>query len=79
MSERESRTPFTSRGFIFGAIVFGVLVLAGILIAVTSFGGGGGGRRNTRRRARSRPRLPPNGPSPAQSLCRALRPLAPGS
>lgn len=42
MSDTESRSPFTSRGFIFGAIIFGVLVLAAILLAVTSLGGGGG-------------------------------------
>lgn len=42
MSDTESRNPFTSRGFIFGAIIFGVLVLAAILLAVTSLGGGGG-------------------------------------
>ncbi|MFS0735352.1 hypothetical protein ABC304_04115 [Microbacterium sp. 1P10UB] len=42
MSDAESRNPFTSKGFIFGAIIFGVLVLAAILLAVTSLGGGGG-------------------------------------
>lgn len=42
MSDTESRNPFTSRGFIFGAIIFGVLVLAAVLLAVTSLGGGGG-------------------------------------
>ncbi|PPF14667.1 MULTISPECIES: hypothetical protein [unclassified Rathayibacter] len=42
MSDTESRNPFTSRGFIFGAIIFGVLVLAAILLAITSLGGGGG-------------------------------------
>ncbi len=42
MSDTESRNPFTSRGFIFGAIIFGILVLAAILLAVTSLGGGGG-------------------------------------
>lgn len=42
MSDTESRSPFTSKGFIFGAIIFGVLVLAAILLAVTSLGGGGG-------------------------------------
>lgn len=42
MRDTENRNPFTSRGFIFGATIFGVLALAAILIAVTSLGGGGG-------------------------------------
>lgn len=42
MSDTESRNPFTSKGFIFGAIILGVLMLAAILLAVTSLGGGGG-------------------------------------
>jgi hypothetical protein len=42
MSDTEQRNPFTSRGFIFGAIIVGILVLAGILVAVTSLRGGDG-------------------------------------
>jgi hypothetical protein len=42
MSDTEQRNPFTSRGFIFGAIIFGILVLAAILLAVTSLDSGGG-------------------------------------
>ncbi|NQX10406.1 hypothetical protein HQQ80_02070 [Microbacteriaceae bacterium VKM Ac-2855] len=41
MRDTENRTPFTSRGFILGAVIIGVLVLVAILIAVTSLGGGG--------------------------------------
>ncbi|MCM6761265.1 hypothetical protein NB037_02425 [Rathayibacter sp. ZW T2_19] len=42
MSDTEQRNPFTRRGLIFGTIIVGILVLAGILVAVTSLGGGDG-------------------------------------
>lgn len=45
MRDTENRNPFTSKGFILGAVIIGVLVLAAILIAVTSLGGGGGQNR----------------------------------
>ena len=37
----EPRNPFTSRGFLLGAVLVGVLVLAAILIGVSSLWGGG--------------------------------------
>lgn len=42
MDEAEPRNPFTTRGFITGAVIVGVLALAAIVLAVTSLWGGGG-------------------------------------
>ncbi|PPG79281.1 hypothetical protein C5D04_10090 [Rathayibacter sp. AY1D2] len=43
MNDSEPRNPFTTKGFIIGATVVGVLALSGIVLGVTSLDAGGGG------------------------------------
>ncbi|NQX06972.1 hypothetical protein HQQ82_19140 [Rathayibacter sp. VKM Ac-2856] len=69
MSDTGSRSPFTSRGFIFGAIIFGVLVLAAILLAVTSLGGGGGQQSAPATTATPTSAATPEADADAASVC----------
>ena len=43
MNDYEPRNPFTTKGFIIGAAIVGVLALSGIVLGVTSLDAGGGG------------------------------------
>ncbi|MWV51589.1 hypothetical protein GRS96_20195 (plasmid) [Rathayibacter sp. VKM Ac-2803] len=69
MSNAETRTPFTRKGFIFGAVLVGVLVLAGILIAFTSLGRGGGSTASSAAPSTPEPSATPTVDSAAASVC----------